>query len=83
MSVPREVTIKDGVLRCYPIEEIRHLLKDSDPYVEMTECGFIVKRENRESLVYNGKVKDIKILRDGFIMEIFVNGGKENYTVLL
>ena len=34
-------------------------------------------------LIYKGKIDDIKILRDGYIMEIFLNGGRENYTVLL
>jgi hypothetical protein len=33
--------------------------------------------------MYVGEIKDIKILRDAYIAEIFVNGGEEIYTVLL
>lgn len=83
MSSPCEIFFSDGTLCCYPVEEIRHLLKESDEALEMTNEGFIVNRENRESLVYRGKIDDIKILRDGYVMEIYINGGQENYTVLL
>jgi hypothetical protein len=33
--------------------------------------------------VYEGEIRDLKILRDEYIAEIFVNGGEEVYTVLL
>jgi hypothetical protein len=48
-----------------------------------TENGFRVERTNREPLVYEGEIRDLKILRDEYIAEIFVNGGEEVYTVLL
>ena len=83
MSVPRELKLENGQVTAYPIAELRHLLKDEDPCLERTGNGFTVKRTNRDSLVYEGEVTDLKILRDGYIAEIFVNGGHEVYTVLL
>lgn len=83
MSLPREVFLKDGQICCYPVEEVRHLLSDEDPYVKRTERGFVVEREGRSPVVYEGAIDDLKILRDGYVLEVFVNGGKEVYTVLL
>ena len=82
-SLPREITIEDGVIRAYPIAELEHLLSDSDPCLKRTPSGFTVERSGREPLVYEGKAEDLKILRDGYIAEIFVNRGLEVYTVLL
>lgn len=83
LSLPREIVVKDGKIGGYPVEEVRHLLSDSDPAVTMTEDGFIVERTLREPLVHKGEVRDIKILRDEYILEIFVNGGETVYSVLL
>ncbi len=82
-SVPREIKLQDGRITAYPVEELCHLLKDEDPCLRRTETGFVVEREGREPLVYEGEIRDLKILRDGFVAEIFVNGGEEVYTVLL
>jgi sucrose-6-phosphate hydrolase SacC (GH32 family) len=83
MSLPSEIKIENGKMTAFPIEEVRRLLADSDEALVRTENGFTVARDGREALVYTGKIKDLKILRDGYVMEIFVNGGQEVYTVLL
>lgn len=83
MSVPRELKLKGGRITAFPIEELQHLLKDEDPSVKRTESGFIIERGGREPVIYNGKITDLKILRDGYLVEVFVNGGEEVYTALL
>ncbi len=83
MSVPREFFVKDGKVCAYPVEEVRHLLKDSDPAVKIIQNGFIIPREGRTPVTYKGEIRDLKILRDEFILEVFVNGGEEVYSVLL
>jgi beta-fructofuranosidase len=83
MSIPREIKLEDGKIVAYPIEELRHLLKDEDDSVRRTENGFIIERTGRESVVYEGKIDEIKILRDGYVVEVYVNGGAEVYTALL
>ena len=75
--------LKDGKITAYPIEELQHLLKDDDPSVKRTESGFIIERTGREPVIYNGSITDLKILRDGYLVEVFVNGGEEVYTALL
>jgi beta-fructofuranosidase len=83
MSVPREIKLIDGKIYGYPVEEVQHLLKDSDSAVIQTADGFEIIRTGRESVIYKGEISDLKIIRDGYIMEVFVNGGKEIYSVLL
>ncbi|MBQ4087028.1 MAG: glycoside hydrolase family 32 protein [Clostridia bacterium] len=83
MSVPRQIFTKNGKVYGYPVEEVQHLLKDSDEAVKMTEDGFIIERKNRESVVHRGTATDIKIIRDSYILEVFVNGGETVYSVLL
>lgn len=83
MSVPREFFIKDGKVMAYPAEEVRHLLKDSDPAVKIIQNGFIIPRNGRTPVTYKGEIRDLKILRDECFLEVFVNGGEEIYSVLL
>jgi len=83
MSVPRELKLIDGKIYGYPVKEVQHLLKDEDPCVKRTEKGFIVERNWREPVVYEGEIKDLKIIRDEYLVEIFVNGGEEIYSILL
>ena len=83
MSVPREIKLIDGKIYGYPVEEVQHLLKDSDSGLIRKSDGFKIKRSHRKSVVYKGEIKDLKIIRDGYIMEVFVNGGEEIYSVLL
>ncbi|MBQ2916249.1 MAG: glycoside hydrolase family 32 protein [Clostridia bacterium] len=83
MSVPRELKLINGKIYGYPVEEVRFMLKDEDPCVKRTEKGFIVERNCREPLIYEGEISDLKIIRDEYLVEIFVNGGEEVYSVLL
>jgi beta-fructofuranosidase len=83
MSVPRELKLKNGRITAYPIKELQHLLKDEDESVRRTESGFVIERTGRDPVIYNGEINDLKILRDGYLVEVFVNGGAEVYTALL
>ncbi len=83
LSVPRKITVCDGRICGQPAKEIAHLFKTSDPRVETTEHGFTVERKERPSLVHKGIARDLLILRDEYIMEIFVNGGETVYSLML
>lgn len=83
MSVPREIKLIDGKIYGFPAEEVQHLMKDSDPAVQRVADGFIIERQGRDSVQYKGEIKDLKIIRDEYILEVFVNGGEEIYSVLL
>lgn len=83
MSVPREIKVENGKILAYPAQEVQHLLTDSDPAVQRTETGFVIERTGREPVVYTGEIRDLKILRDEYIVEVFVNGGEIVYSALL
>lgn len=83
MSCPREISTKNGKIYGYPITELQHLLKSEDPAVKITEDGFIIERTGRLPVVYKGKITDLKILRDEYLVEVFVNGGESVYTAIL
>ena len=83
LSVPKEVKLVDGKVYIYPIEELCHLLSDEDECLVRTDKGFIIEREGREPVIYEGEINDLKIIRDGYIAEVFINGGLENFTALL
>ncbi len=83
LSLPRELTLRDGRVYGYPVKEVQHLLREADPALERTEDGFIIRREGRPPVICRGEITDLKILRDAYILEVFVNGGEKIYTVLL
>ncbi len=81
MSVPREIKLVNGKITAFPVEEVRHLLKDTDPSVVLTDKGFVIRRQEMEPVIHEGDVSDIKNLRDNYILEVFVNGGETVYSV--
>lgn len=83
MSIPRELKLQDGRVYAEPVEELSHLFQTEDPVVQRTETGFVVERQGRTPVVYEGKINDIRILRDEYLVEIFLNHGSEVYSILL
>ena len=82
LSLPREIRRVNGRIVSYPVEEVQHLLRDEDPAVIRTGSGFEIRRA-RGTVVHTGAVRDLKLLRDGYVLEVFVNGGEDVYSVLL
>ncbi len=83
MSVPREITLRNGRLCAFPAAEIQPFLTEGDPALQRTEDGFRIKRAGREDVLFEGTVRNLSCVRDRDILEVFVNGGEEVYTVLL
>ena len=83
LSLPMEITVKNGKIYAYPVKEVQYLLCDSDPCVKITDDGFVVERTLRDNVVHKGKIDDIKIMRDEYVLEIFVNGGEYVYAAVL
>ena len=83
LSLPIEITVKNGKIYGYPVKEVQHLLKDSDPAVKLTEDGFVVERTLRKPVVHRGEIHSLKILRDEYVLEIFINGGEHIYMIIL
>lgn len=83
MSVPREITLRDGKICAYPVEEVRPFLKNDDDELIRTQDGFCIRRAGRDDVVCRGEIKQLACIRDGDFLEVFVNGGEEVYTALL
>ena len=84
LSIPREVTLRDGRIYNYPVAEARHLLTETCPYVQI--CGTTVTvsgldgREilKKDLLNINGltAIEKAEILFDTKAVEIFINDGQ-------
>lgn len=83
MSSPCEIKLKNGRLSVFPVKEVRHLLKNDDSSVKITKNGFIIERKGREAVEFTGELSDLKILRDGYVIELFINNGENVYTAIL
>lgn len=83
LSLPREIKCVNGRITAFPVREVRGLLKTGDPALRRTANGFVIERQGREPCVYEGEIRDLKLIRDEYIMEVFVNGGESVYSVLL
>ena len=83
LSVPRRITVQEGRICGQPAKEVAYLFKNDDPSVTVTDHGFVLERTERPPLIHQGEVRDIQILRDEYILEIFVNGGETVYSLLL
>jgi len=84
LSVPREIKCENGKITAYPIEEVRHLLKCEDDYLIRTDDGFTVKREhNGGNQHISGTFDTIEMIRDEYVLEVYVNHGEEIYTFIL
>ena len=63
--------------------KLQHLIKTEDPALQRTADGFIIEREGRDPVIYQGAIEKLEMIRDEYILEVFVNGGEEVYSVLL
>ena len=82
LSLPVEFLLSDGHIRAWPIREVEQLLTDSAEGLERTESGFVLHREAREDVVYTGPIRDLKVLRDNYITEVYLNGGESIYVAV-
>ncbi len=83
MSIPRELVVENGKIYARPVKEVRHLMKNRDEFVKLTDDGFIIERTGRAPVIHKGEIKELEILRDEYLLEVFVNNGEKVYTVLL
>ncbi len=83
MSAPRELTYENGVIRARPAAELRAFIKDGDEALIRTSDGFRIRRTGREDVVYKGEVHSLAVLRDAYVLEVFVNDGETVFSALL
>ncbi len=83
LTIPREITVKDGKIFSYPVKEAWHLLQDTHPLVHVSENCVKMETPWHKPIEFHGEVKDVKILEDGMLLEVFINGGEAVYCLHL
>ena len=77
LTIPRELSIQNGILHNFPVSEAAHLLTSSDKDVVLDRNRVYVAGEGFD-LMYTPK--ETAILRDTKTLEIFFDGGRESLT---
>lgn len=81
LTIAREVSVVNGQIRMFPVEEAHHLLTTEDELVEIMENKVILKGADLPTpLCYEGKIDSVHILRDEKALEVFVNHGEVSYS---
>lgn len=84
LSIPRTLEIRNGRICNYPVEEARHLLRDTCDYVQIQgTCvtitdltGTIVLQKDVRGLNGLTAIEKAEILFDRKAVEVFLNGGQ-------
>ena len=81
LSIPRELTLRDGKVCNFPVEEARHLLKKESVFarVEGNTLKMLDRRGNVRSRELPG-IEALDILEDEKAVEVFVNGGERSFS---
>lgn len=83
LSTAMQIKVENGNFYAFPVKETQSLLKDEDENINLIDNGFIVERKDLPSVVYKGKINDFKVIKDEYVLEIFVNNGESVYTIVL
>lgn len=83
LSLPREIVLENKQIKAKPLDEIKSLLTDNDDNIIYTKDGFKVQRFKREPYIYHGKINNLLVLKDEYLLEIFINDGQEIVSILL
>lgn len=81
LSIPRELTLRDGVLYNAPVEEARGLLSAEDSHV-LRENGLLRITDGKRILLEcpEAEAGEVEVLRDTRTCEVFLDGGRRSCT---
>ena len=81
LSIPRELTLAEGKVCNYPVEEARHLLRKESSFVTVTEEGISIKdRLGNMTFRPLPGVSEVSVLEDTRSVEVFANGGQYSFS---
>lgn len=80
-TIPCELRMRQGKVCMFPVEECSSLLSNEDLLVKKGKDKVVLEAENEDfPLVYEGEVRDVKMLRDKKTLEVFINDGETAFT---
>ena len=80
-SIPCEVTMQDGRLHIFPVQEAQHLLTKESEFVRIDGTVVTILRKEGEPIAFDmtekgiAKIETVDILYDETAVEVFINGG--------
>ncbi len=84
LTVPREVTLENGVLRTFPAREVRSLLTEDNPCLVRRDGRLTVTNGQRDLFsLPASQVHSTAVLADGAGREVFLNGGEHSLSFYL
>lgn len=78
LTIPRELSIKNGKIINFPVKEALSLLSKQSSFV--TFSGNQLCINNDLTFVCGSDIMDIDILEDTKTVEVFVNGGEDSFS---
>lgn len=83
LSLPIDLTVRDGKIYGVVLEEVKHLLQPENPNVKITENGFVIERTSRENVVFEGHFDELAVLQDEYLIEVYLNNGEHIISAVL
>ncbi len=81
LSIPRELSLRDGRVCNFPVEEARGLLVGEDEFIRRENGRLVVSNGKRELLsLPESQIGQVEILPDTRTREVFLNGGEISCT---
>ncbi len=81
ITIPHEITLRDGKICAYPPVEYHHLLVDSDPDLTVTDTTVTLNVPWKDPITYTAdRIWDIKVFRESNMIEVFINRGEAVFT---
>lgn len=81
LTIPREISLAEGKVCTYPVEEARHLLRDAAPLLSQEgEEAALVQGEQVMLSLPRSQVREAAFLQDGHAREVFINCGEFSCT---
>ncbi|MBE6884861.1 MAG: glycoside hydrolase family 32 protein [Ruminococcaceae bacterium] len=79
-NIPRELRLNNGKLSSYPVDHAQLHLTASDKLVHISSNEVVIDTHGKYDLSFKGTVKNVSILRDHNLIEVFVNNGEVSFS---
>ena len=83
LSLPRELSLQDGILYARPCTESREMLLFSHPSILQEKESVTVHTKTDGDLTYYGRTTQVSVFEDTSHIEVFINDGACNISALI
>lgn len=84
LTIPRELSLREGKVINFPVEEAHALLTGEDPSIQREQGSVKLVSGGKTMLeLPEEQVKTLDVLKDGNAREVFVNGGEFSCTYIV